>query len=102
MRKDYRQACARLIAKNGWSILSGSWSMKYAPLLAISLPCVTMKSKSSFGQMFLRYKLHHILFWIVYFIFWLSIYFKSYPFPLLLVNTTLYAVFTAASFYLII
>jgi two-component system LytT family sensor kinase len=61
-----------------------------------------MKSKSSLGQVFLRYKLHHILFWIFYFVFWLSIYSRSYPFPLLLVNTTLYAVFTAASFYLII
>lgn len=61
-----------------------------------------MNVKSFLGRVFLRYKLHHILFWILYFVFWLSLYFKTYPFPLLLVNTTLYAVFNAASFYLII
>lgn len=52
--------------------------------------------------MFLRYKLHHILFWILYFVFWLSIFVNMYPFQLLLVNTILYGVFNAASFYLII
>ncbi|NJM25534.1 MAG: histidine kinase [Bacteroidia bacterium] len=52
------------------------------------------------GGFFWRYKLHHVTFWTVYFIFWTAIYRSSYPsiWPLIVV-VSLYMVFLAISFY---
>lgn len=48
-----------------------------------------------------RYKLHHVLFWVCYFIFWVALYRDMYQvlFPLL-INTTIYTVYNASGFYI--
>ncbi|WP_159453755.1 sensor histidine kinase [Ohtaekwangia koreensis] len=61
-----------------------------------------MRLKTNFGQAFLRYKVHHILFWVIYFVFWLSFYQRVYPFNLVFINTVLYTVFNASAFYTIV
>jgi two-component system, LytTR family, sensor kinase len=47
-----------------------------------------------------RYKIHHILFWVAYFVFWIAVYISYYPSLWdLIIVTAVYAVFNAAAFY---
>lgn len=47
-----------------------------------------------------RYKLHHVLLWIGYYIFWAIPYWNLYPFWGLIAVITIYFVFTAPAFYI--
>ncbi|MFZ6012002.1 MAG: sensor histidine kinase [Bacteroidota bacterium] len=57
------------------------------------------KKRSVWGLLY-KYKAHHVLFWVFYFVFWMSLYSKYYgSFIGLLLITGLYAVFNAAAYY---
>jgi len=61
-----------------------------------------MKNRSTFWQAFFRYKIHHILFWLVYFVFWVSFYQTMYTFWRVVINTILYAIFNMIAFYTVV
>lgn len=58
-----------------------------------------MSKASRFWNTLYRYKAHHLLLWIGYFVFWMIPYRNLYPFQLLLWTTFQYFVFNAIAFY---
>jgi hypothetical protein len=46
-----------------------------------------------------RYKAHHVLLWVMYYAFWISLYIDFYDFWKLLLNVTIYFIFQAVGFY---
>lgn len=59
-----------------------------------------MTSHRSLWQTLYHYKVHHVILWILYFIFWTLAYMNMYPLWDLLTTIVIYFVFTATSFYL--
>ena len=58
-------------------------------------------SKTTLGGILYKYKAHHILLWVVYFLFWTSFYRKSYSsLPFLIETVGIYFIFNAGQFYL--
>lgn len=59
-----------------------------------------VESKPSLWTLLYKYKAHHVLLWIVYYVFWVSMYFSLYPsiWGLLLI-VSIYFVFLALAFY---
>lgn len=58
------------------------------------------ESKSSVWETLYRYKTHHILLWIGYYAFWVSLYLNFYKFWDLLLIITVYFIFNASGFYI--
>jgi two-component system LytT family sensor kinase len=57
------------------------------------------ENKPSIWKVLYRYKMHHVLLWIVYYVFWISLYLNYYELPKLVLNVTVYFIFQATGFY---
>lgn len=57
------------------------------------------ETKPSLWEVLYRFKTHHILLWIGYYAFWISLYLGYYELPRLIVNVTIYFIFQAVGFY---
>jgi two-component system LytT family sensor kinase len=69
------------------------------PGLRLSLQLFTMENRSIWSRLY-AFKVHHIILWLAYFLFWISFYsgYYSSVYPLV-VNTSIYFIFTASAFY---
>lgn len=64
-----------------------------------------MTSKSNITRTLYSYKIHHVLFWVCYYIFWVLLYANLYSYysshlSVLLAVTAVYLVFPALAFYI--